>query len=145
MSFNSPTSSSFSFKASNLPQLQFAFFHSSVAAGLLAPIYIMHFSNILVLASTAVLAVAAPSTGLKKRVKTFKFFGVNESGAEFREHRYSWSTWEGLYMATHVSSSCIYYYAQNLANITSSSTIDTLVGKGLNIFRESFSIFKRLN
>ena len=64
-------------------QMQFAFFHSSVAAGLLAPTYIMHFSNLLVLASTAVLAVAAPSTGLMKRVKTFKFFGVNESGAEF--------------------------------------------------------------
>jgi hypothetical protein len=43
----------------------------------------MHFGNILVIASTAVLAVAAPSTGLKKRVKTFQFFGVNESGAEF--------------------------------------------------------------
>lgn len=28
---------------------------------------------------------AAPSTGLKKRVSKFKFFGVNESGAEFAE------------------------------------------------------------
>jgi endoglucanase len=43
----------------------------------------MHFGDLLVIASTAVLVVAAPSTGLKKRVKTFQFFGVNESGAEF--------------------------------------------------------------
>lgn len=54
-----------------------------MAAGLRDPIYIMHFSNLLVLASTAVLAVAAPSTGLKKRVKAFRFFSINESGAEF--------------------------------------------------------------
>jgi endoglucanase len=30
------------------------------------------------------LAVAAPSTEKKKRVSKFQWFGVNESGAEFR-------------------------------------------------------------
>ena len=34
-------------------------------------------------ASTAVLAVAAPSVEKKKRVSKFQWFGVNESGAEF--------------------------------------------------------------
>ncbi|PMD35398.1 glycoside hydrolase family 5 protein [Hyaloscypha variabilis F] len=76
----------------------------------------MHFGHLLVVASTAVLAVAAPSTGLKKRVKKFQFFGVNESGAEFGNTAipgqlgkdYTWPP---------------------------TSTIDTLVGKGLNIFR----------
>lgn len=35
-------------------------------------------------ASTAVLAVAAPAIGKKKRaLKKFTWFGVNESGAEF--------------------------------------------------------------
>ena len=43
----------------------------------------MRFGNLLVAASTAVLAVAAPSVEKKKRVSKFKFFGVNESGAEF--------------------------------------------------------------
>jgi endoglucanase len=104
----------------------------------------MHFSKLLVLASTAVLAVAAPSTGLKKRVKSFKFFGVNESGAEFGNTAipgqlgkdYTWPlTYVFLYLL-----SC-----SQLINITFRTTIDTLVGKGLNIFRKSFPISKRLN
>lgn len=48
-----------------------------------APSLIMPFSNLLVIASTAVLAVAAPYTEKKKRVSNFQYFGVNESGAEF--------------------------------------------------------------
>lgn len=43
----------------------------------------MRFGNILVVASTAVLAVAAPATEKEKRASKFKWFGVNESGAEF--------------------------------------------------------------
>jgi endoglucanase len=43
----------------------------------------MRFGSLLVAASTAVLAVAAPSTEKKKRVSKFRWFGVNESGAEF--------------------------------------------------------------
>jgi endoglucanase len=43
----------------------------------------MYLGNLLVIASTAVLAVATPATEIKKRVKTFQFFGVSESGAEF--------------------------------------------------------------
>lgn len=42
----------------------------------------MYFGNLLLVASTAVLAVAAPSVKTK-RAKNFQFFGVNESGAEF--------------------------------------------------------------
>lgn len=41
----------------------------------------MRFGSLFVAASTAVLALAAPSE--KKRANKFKFFGVNESGAEF--------------------------------------------------------------
>jgi hypothetical protein len=43
----------------------------------------MHFTNIFLLACTAVLALAAPLRK-EKRVKNFKGFGVNESGTEFR-------------------------------------------------------------
>jgi endoglucanase len=43
----------------------------------------MRFGNLLMTASTAVLAVAAPTTEKKKRVSKFQYFGVNESGAEF--------------------------------------------------------------
>jgi endoglucanase len=43
----------------------------------------MHFGNFFLVASTAALAVAAPSVGEKKRAKKFQWFGVNESGAEF--------------------------------------------------------------
>ena len=43
----------------------------------------MRFGNLFVAASTAVLAVAAPSVEKKKRFSKFHFFGVNESGAEF--------------------------------------------------------------
>lgn len=43
----------------------------------------MRFGNILLAASTTVLAVAAPSGQKKKRVSKLQFFGVNESGAEF--------------------------------------------------------------
>jgi len=43
---------------------------------------IMHLGNLLLVVSTAVLAVAAPSDK-KKRAGNFQFFGVNQSGAEF--------------------------------------------------------------
>ena len=43
----------------------------------------MRFGNILVAASTVVLALAAPSVHIKKRASKFQWFGVNESGAEF--------------------------------------------------------------
>ena len=43
----------------------------------------MRFGNILVAASTFVLAVAAPTVEKKKRASKFQWFGVNESGAEF--------------------------------------------------------------
>jgi aryl-phospho-beta-D-glucosidase BglC (GH1 family) len=43
----------------------------------------MHFFSILMTATTAGLAVAAPVTQKKKRVSKMQFFGVNESGPEF--------------------------------------------------------------
>lgn len=39
----------------------------------------MHFASLLLVASTAALAIAAP----KEKRKNFTWFGVNESGAEF--------------------------------------------------------------
>ncbi|KAF4630304.1 hypothetical protein G7Y89_g7831 [Cudoniella acicularis] len=77
----------------------------------------MHIGNILLVASTAVLAVAAPTIEKKsKAAKKFQWFGVNESGAEFGntalpgrlDKDYTWPP---------------------------TATIDTLVGKGLNAFR----------
>jgi len=41
----------------------------------------MHLSNIILAASTAAFAVAAPP--MEKRVSKLKFFGASESGAEF--------------------------------------------------------------
>jgi len=75
----------------------------------------MRLINLFLLASSTALAVAAPWR-LGKRVKNFKFFGVNESGAEFGNGNipgalgtdYTWPL---------------------------NSTIDTLVGDGFNIFR----------
>jgi len=44
----------------------------------------MRFGSVLLTASTAVLAVAAPATEKKKRAPShLQWFGVNESGAEF--------------------------------------------------------------
>lgn len=43
----------------------------------------MYFTPWLAAAATATLAFAAPSSSVKKRVSKFKWFGVNESGAEF--------------------------------------------------------------
>ncbi|TVY20491.1 putative endo-beta-1,4-glucanase B [Lachnellula arida] len=77
----------------------------------------MHFASMLLVASTAVLAVAAPATEKQKRaLKKFKFFGVNESGAEFGN--------------TAIPGELGKDYTWPLT-----STIDTLVGQGLNIFR----------
>ncbi|KAG9247127.1 endo-beta-1,4-glucanase [Calycina marina] len=78
----------------------------------------MRFGSLFVNASTAALAVAAPSSEKKKRVSKFQFFGVNESGAEFGtaipgtlNKDYTWP---------------------------STSAISTLAGKGFNIFRVPF-------
>jgi len=76
----------------------------------------MRFSHLLV---AATLTLAAPSQK-QKRTSKFQWFGVNESGAEFGSGAipgqlnkdYTWPV---------------------------TSTIDTLVGKGLNIFRMSLS------
>jgi endoglucanase len=43
----------------------------------------MRFTTSLLAVGTAAMVVALPSMSLKKRVKNFTWFGVNESGAEF--------------------------------------------------------------
>ena len=43
----------------------------------------MHFSTLLAAAATIGLALAAPAEKKSKRNTKLKFFGVNESGAEF--------------------------------------------------------------
>ncbi|KAL3422261.1 cellulase [Phlyctema vagabunda] len=76
----------------------------------------MHFGKTLVVAGTAALAAAAPTTQKSKRASKLEFFGVNESGAEFGNQNipgtlgtdYTWPV---------------------------TSTIDTLVSQGSNIFR----------
>ncbi|KAG9228309.1 putative endo-beta-1,4-glucanase B [Amylocarpus encephaloides] len=76
----------------------------------------MYLGNLLLVASTAVLAVAAPSTEKSKRASKFQWFGVNESGAEFGNgvlpgqlnKHYTWPP---------------------------TSTVDTLIGRGMNAFR----------
>jgi endoglucanase len=81
----------------------------------------MRFGNLLLTVSTAALAVAAPSKKAK-RVSKFQWFGVNESGAEFGSGNipgvlgtdYTWPV---------------------------TSSIDTLVAEGLNIFRMSLLPF----
>lgn len=78
----------------------------------------MRISNIVLAASALCVATAFPSASLKKRVSKFKFFGVNESGGEFGSGAipgqlnkdYVWPV---------------------------TSSIDTLVADGINIFRGS--------
>jgi len=77
----------------------------------------MHFSSIILAASIATFAVAAPSVG--KRASKFQFFGASESGAEFGDTAipgelgkdYTWPV---------------------------DSSIDTLSSNGMNIFRIPF-------
>ncbi|CAG8950060.1 hypothetical protein HYFRA_00008292 [Hymenoscyphus fraxineus] len=76
----------------------------------------MYLGNLFLVASTAVLAVAAPSLEKTKRAKKFQWFGVNESGAEFGN-----AALPGQLNKDYVW--------------PPTSTIDTLVGKGMNIFR----------
>jgi hypothetical protein len=98
----------------------------------------MHFCNLLIVASTTALAVAAPSVGNKKRAKKFHWFGVNESGAELGNTAlpgqlnkdYVWPPTYVIPMSRYLS------YGLSLC----SSTIDTLVGEGMNIFRKSFTL-----
>jgi len=72
----------------------------------------------LLVASTAVLAVAAPATERKKKraFKHFTYFGVNESGAEFGNTALPGQLGKDY-------------------TFPPDSTIDTLTAKGINIFR----------
>lgn len=102
-----------------------------------ARIFIMRLNDLFLVASTAMLAVAAPATEKKKRTKIFQFFGVNESGAEFGNTAIPGQlnkdyTWPPTYVM----------FIENVLTLLTQnrSTIDTLVGKGLNIFRSSTSV-----
>ncbi|TVY80272.1 putative endo-beta-1,4-glucanase B [Lachnellula suecica] len=76
----------------------------------------MHLGSLILVASTAVLAVAAPSAVKKRGPKNFEWFGVNESGAEF-------------------GNTAIPGQLNKDYTFPPTSTIDTLVGQGLNMFR----------
>lgn len=76
----------------------------------------MRFVSIFAAAATAALALAAPA---EKRGSRLRFFGVNESGAEFGE-----GNLPGVYNKD--------YTWYNL------STIDTFISKGMNMFRINF-------
>ena len=93
----------------------------------------MRFGSLLVAASTAVLVVAAPSMEKKKRVSKFRWFGVNESGAEFGNTAipgelgkdYTWPV-EQVHDIALLTNKLIDWHR---------SSIDTLVAQGINIFR----------
>ncbi|MCJ1311275.1 hypothetical protein MMC25_004946 [Agyrium rufum] len=80
----------------------------------------MRFLTVAMAAATAAFAVAAPS-GIQKRGSKLRWFGINESGAEFGSGNYP-----GTYNHD--------YTWYNL------STIDTFIAKGMNMFRINFSM-----
>ncbi|KAJ5184870.1 Glycoside hydrolase superfamily [Penicillium cf. griseofulvum] len=80
----------------------------------------MRFDHIALLAAAAGSAAAAPSKNAK-RASPFQWFGASESGAEFGEKNIP-----GVYGKD-------YYFPD-------ASTIQTLAGKGMNIFRVAFKM-----
>lgn len=80
----------------------------------------MRFISMLLAASTAGLALAAPSKKVRRQNK-FKWFGINESGAEFGD-----GIFPGLYNKDYI------WYDM--------STVDTFIEKGMNMFRLNFAM-----
>ncbi|GFF22475.1 probable endo-beta-1,4-glucanase B [Aspergillus udagawae] len=78
----------------------------------------MKFGNLVLIAAAAGSAVAAPAKE-QKRASVFQWFGSNESGAEFGQN-----TIPGSYGKEFI--------------FPDPSTISTLIGKGMNIFRIQF-------
>ncbi|CAG8898123.1 unnamed protein product [Penicillium egyptiacum] len=79
----------------------------------------MRFDHIALLAAVAGSAAAAPPKNHAKRASPFQWFGTSESVAEFGENNLP-----GVYGKD-------YYFPD-------ASTIQTLIGKGMNIFRVAF-------
>ncbi|KAJ5774229.1 hypothetical protein N7457_009125 [Penicillium paradoxum] len=79
----------------------------------------MRLHHIALLAAVAGSAAAAPPKSLAKRASPFQWFGTSESGAEFGE-----GNLPGVYGTD-------YYFPD-------ANTIQTLIGKGMNIFRVAF-------
>lgn len=79
----------------------------------------MRLNSLILLAATAASVVAAPVNNLSKRASPFKWFGSNESGAEFGENVIP-GAWGTQYI------------------FPDTSTIQVLMDKGMNIFRIAF-------
>ncbi|OCL11822.1 glycoside hydrolase family 5 protein [Glonium stellatum] len=79
----------------------------------------MRFSHIALAASAASLAVARPFSGAANSTRRLKWFGINESGAEFGSN-----TFPGLYNKDYT------WYDLN--------SIDTFINQGMNMFRLNF-------
>ncbi|KAJ5944636.1 hypothetical protein N7516_004804 [Penicillium verrucosum] len=79
----------------------------------------MRFNHVALLAAVAASAAAAPANNHAKRASPFKWFGASESGAEFGE-----TNLPGVYGTDYI--------------FPDASAIQTLKGKGMNIFRVAF-------
>ncbi|KAJ5095841.1 CAZyme family GH5 [Penicillium alfredii] len=83
----------------------------------------MRFQYLALLAAATGFAAAAPAKGHAKRASPFRWFGSNEAGAEFGE-----SNLPGVWGTDYI--------------FPDPSTIQTLIGKGMNIFRNLTSVSK---
>ena len=82
----------------------------------------MLFSNILAAAALVGAAFGAPSNQETRANRKLKWFGINESGAEFGEKNFP-----GVYNKDYT------WYDTN--------TIDQFIGQGMNMFRLNFCMF----
>ena len=85
----------------------------------------MLFSNILAAAALVSTAFAAPSNKETRSNRKLKFFGINESGAEFAETKFP-----GVYGTDYI------WY--------DTKTIDQFIDQGMNMFRLNFCTFCNL-
>ena len=82
----------------------------------------MLFSNIFAAAALVSAALAAPSDKETRANRKLKWFGINESGAEFGEKNFP-----GVYNKDYT------WY--------DTKTIDQFIGQGMNMFRLNFCMF----
>jgi endoglucanase len=83
----------------------------------------MLFNNILAAAALVSTAFAAPSDKETRANRKLKFFGINESGAEFGEKNFP-----GVYNKDYT------WY--------DTKTIDQFIGQGMNMFRLNFCMLQ---
>ncbi|KAJ5669084.1 CAZyme family GH5 [Penicillium macrosclerotiorum] len=86
----------------------------------------MRLSDLFFLAAAAGSAVAAPAKKISKRASAFEWFGANESGAEFGN-----ANIPGVYLIRSPWQGTDYIFPDT-------STIQTLIDQGMNIFRVTF-------